>query len=465
MFDGQLSLDGEIKMRCVHSTVARLLALAAILLAPAIRAGAQGFGDGPKLVGTSVMPSAPSAQGASVALSADGSTAIVGAPQDANYAGAAWVFTRTNGRWSQQAKLGYPAGNESQGSSVALSADGNTALVGAQSDGNGVGAVWVFTRTNGVWPGGQKLVPNNAGGQAGVGASVALSSDGNTALIGGPFDVQNGAAIGAAWIYTRAGSTWTQGAKLVGSVKGAPVPGQQGRSVALSSDATTALVGGPLASSGSGSVWVFVQSNGSWSFQQRLLATNADESGAAYFGLSVGISADGNTAIVGGPDDSSGAGAAWVWLRTTGGLPWSIQAPKLTAGSGLTMFGSAVSMSSDGNTVVVGAPRDSNDVGAAFVFTRSGGVWSLEGAKWIPTAPLVRPQYGAAVALSADGSTALVGGPYDTATDGIHGAAWVLMRACIGPAGDVDGSNTVSVSDVFYLINFLFAGGPAPKCF
>src|SRR5205814_8966039 len=99
--------------------------IAAPLCAPlpfeAPRAATSGFSDGPKLVGTSVMPSAPSAQGASVALSADGSTAIVGAPQDASDAGAAWVFTRTNGHWAQQAKLNYPAAfDASQGTSVAL---------------------------------------------------------------------------------------------------------------------------------------------------------------------------------------------------------------------------------------------------------------------------------------------------------------------------------------------------------
>src|SRR5204863_7129140 len=110
------------------------LLIAPSLCAPlpfeASRAAASGFSDGPKLVGTSVMPSAPSAQAAAAALSADGSRAIVGAPQDASDAGAARVFTRTNGHWAQQAKLNYPAAfDASQGISVALSADGNTALV------------------------------------------------------------------------------------------------------------------------------------------------------------------------------------------------------------------------------------------------------------------------------------------------------------------------------------------------
>jgi hypothetical protein len=94
-------------------------------------------------------------------LSADGNTAIVGGYFDNNYAGAAWVFTRSGGVWTQQGSklVGTRAvGIGTQGTSVALSADGNTALVGGEFDNNSTGAVWVFTRSGGVefdtpaWP-------------------------------------------------------------------------------------------------------------------------------------------------------------------------------------------------------------------------------------------------------------------------------------------------------------------------
>ena len=91
---------------------------------------------------------------------------------------------------------------------VSLSADGNTALVGGWKDDSTKGAAWVFTRSGGVWSQqGPKLTGGGESGEAGFGTSVALSADGNTALIGGPGD--NGRQ-GAAWVFTRSGSTWTQ---------------------------------------------------------------------------------------------------------------------------------------------------------------------------------------------------------------------------------------------------------------
>ena len=134
------------------------------------------------------------------------------------------------------------------GRSVALSADGNTALIGGAHDNNWVGAAWVFTRLGSTWTQqGSKLTPTDETGTSGFGWSVALSADGNTAVIGGPADNNS---IGAAWVFTRSGSTWTQqGPKLTGTgeVLAQPSPPfdiRFGTSVALSSDGNTALIGG-----------------------------------------------------------------------------------------------------------------------------------------------------------------------------------------------------------------------------
>ena len=122
--------------------------LAAALLP---HAQAQFNQQGPKLVGSG---NAGATQGRSTALSADGTTAIVGASNDAGGVGSAFIWTRSAGVWTPQgARLigaGY-TGSPFQGRSVALSADGNTAIVGGPIDNGGVGAVWVWTRTAGVW--------------------------------------------------------------------------------------------------------------------------------------------------------------------------------------------------------------------------------------------------------------------------------------------------------------------------
>src|SRR5206468_12107718 len=103
-----------------------------------------------------------------------------------------------------------------QGSSVSLSADGNTGIIGGYGDNSNAGAAWVWTRSGGVWTQqGTKLVGSGASGKAGQGTSVALSADGNTAIVGGPLD---NSSVGAAWVWTRSAGVWTQqGGKLVGS--------------------------------------------------------------------------------------------------------------------------------------------------------------------------------------------------------------------------------------------------------
>jgi hypothetical protein len=157
-------------------------------------------------------------QGNSVALSGDGNTAIVGGPRDNSQVGAAWVFTRSGGVWTQQGNkllCNDANGSPQQGYSVALSGDGNTAIIGGPDDGaGGVGAACVFVRTGSVWSQqGGKLVGTGAV-EAHQGFSVALSADGNTALVGGIYDAN--LSVGAAWVFTRSGGVWTQqGSKLV----------------------------------------------------------------------------------------------------------------------------------------------------------------------------------------------------------------------------------------------------------
>lgn len=120
-------------------------------------------------------------------------------------------FGEAAAQWTQQGPklLGTGAsGAASQGGAVALSADGNTAVVGGNSDGNQVGAVWIWTRSGGVWSQqGSKLVGSGAVGASNQGFAVAISADGNTVLAGGLGD--NG-FVGAAWVWIRIGGVWTQ---------------------------------------------------------------------------------------------------------------------------------------------------------------------------------------------------------------------------------------------------------------
>jgi hypothetical protein len=386
--------------------------------------------------------------GYSVALSADGNTALIGGPTDAavgSYDGAAWVFTRSGSSWTQQAKL-TDATNDAGayfGDSVALSADGNTALIGGPGDSlvaTNDGAAWVFTRSGSSWTQQAKLTDTTNDAGAGFGYSVALSADGNTALIGGPVDSLVATNDGAAWVFTRSGASWTQQAKLIDAMSNlgatADAGAEFGYSVALSADGNTALIGGPsdsLVATDDGAAWVFTRSGSSWTQQARLTDDTYDA--GAYFGDSVALSADGNTALIGGLYDAAVAandGAAWVFTRS--GASWTQQA-KLTdtTNDAAALFGWTVALSADGNTALIGAPYDgavaTND-GAAWLFTRSGSSW-IQQAGLSDATNDADALFGFSVALSADGTTALIGGPLDSAVGADDGAAWV--RVSPGP--------------------------------
>lgn len=360
--------------------------------------------------------------GDSVALSANGSTAIVGAPQDTHGKGAVWVFERSGSTWAQQGGKITASGEVGHGYfgiSVALSADGNTALIGSPKDGKGEGATYVLTRSGETWTQAAKLTGGEQVGHANFGRRVAISSDGQTALMGG-FADNNGA--GAAWVFARSGESWTeQGGKLTGPAEAGA--GQFGGDVALSGDGNTALIGGPADNGAVGAVWFFARTAGAWAPEGPKI-TATEETGPAEFGRSVSLTDEGTTALIGGPVDSGDVGAAWVF--TFNGEAWS-QYSKLTPGptKGHADFGRAVTLSGKGETALIGAPKAHGGAGgAAWVFTLQAGEWTRRGETLTGGAETKHGDFGRSVALSDDGGTALVGGPNDHRI----GAAWTYAE-------------------------------------
>jgi IPT/TIG domain/FG-GAP repeat len=387
--------------------------------------------------------------GTAVALSSDGNTALVGAPDD-DSTGAAFVFVRSNGVWAEQAKLvgsGVVGSDSGEGGAVALSSDGNTALIGAAGDNASVGAAWVFTRSGTAWSQqGGKIVPGDeAGSNVQFGYSVALSSTGNTAIIGGRGD--NNAA-GAAWAYVRSNGTWSEQQKLTSSGSS-----DLGASAGLSSDGNTALVGEPGEPAGvqSGAV-VFVRSGATWSQQGgKLIGSGGAGTVGESQGHAVTLSSDGNTALIGGAADNNFVGATWVFVRSNG--TWSQQGVKLVGSqSGVTSSqqGYSVALTGDGNTALIG---EINGTGGAWVFTRSSGTWSQQGGLVQGSGSSgTSTAQGWSVALSSDGTTAMMGGPHDTSqSGGLVGAAWAFGDApavsSVSPnSGPASGGTAVTIT-------------------
>lgn len=394
--------------------------------------------QGPKLTGTGEQGA--SELGNAVALSARGDVALVGGyndhsligalegiPVHSQAIGAVWPYARSGSTWRQTQKKILAAGERGPGefgNAVAMSADATMALVGGPSGYGGIGAAWVFARSGSRWTQQAKLLPKGASRATGYvsdpigfGASVALSASGRTALIGGP--TADG-GVGAVWVFTRSGSTWKQAAKLTGS--GELGAGQFGVSVALSGAGDTALVGAPFDDSGVGAAWTFGRSGAGWKQQGKKL-TGDGEAGYARFGYGVALSGSGDTALLGGPVDDNGAGAAWLFTRS--GSNWSQQGGKLTGRgeTGAGQFGDSVALSASGSTALVGGALDNDTKGAAWVFRNGGSGWSQQGRKLTGRDAVSQSQFGASVALSATGKTALIGGLGDAE---FAGAAWVF---------------------------------------
>jgi len=292
----------------------------------------------------------------------DGSTAVVGA----RYSSSAYVFEDTGAGWVQVAKMQPFDSPSSSHFGCAVAISGSTVLVGAPGCNSWKGSVYVFENTGSAWTGVGKLSASDAAADDLFGWSVAI--DGSTAIIGAYGEDEKGSAAGAAYIFEDMGSVWTQMAKLL-AADGADND-EFGYSVSI--DGSRAIIGAPEDNDNgdnAGAAYIFENAGSGWTQIAKLLA--ADGEGWDYFSHSVSIS--GSMALVGaqGADDyGENSGAAYVFRDTGSG--WE-QAAKLLAsdGSNYDLFGNAVSLS--GSVAIVGAP----DAGAGYVFTPEPATLSL----------------------------------------------------------------------------------------
>ena len=376
--------------------------------------------------------------GKSVAISSDGATVAVGAPNTLDGAGMVYVFTRSAASWIAN-ELGPAdfAGGNSFGWSVALSADGTTLAAGASGrwDGSGeepasTGTVYVYTRASAdpsaPWTQQAELVPPPASvvlEYAGfLGASVALSADGDTLAAGEPgFDADDTGSANTDWLfagavdmYSRSGSTWTEVQRVTPAV--VRTSNNFGDSISLSGDGTLLAVGAPGEASqatgidgdaddgslpGAGAAYLFALGSDGWT-QQHYLKPQLGGTGEANFGFAVALSRDGATLAVGASNQEQAAGAVYAFGEQVTGA-WAqlgmLQLPVNAPGAGL---GASVALSADGTALVAGAPTGNVVMAAGF-----------DGATWTAPDPLVAspavPTFGASVALSDDGATLAVG--------------------------------------------------------
>jgi hypothetical protein len=247
---------------------------------------------------------------------------------------------------------------------------------------------------------------------------ISVSLDGERALIGAPWASAGVQFGGAVYAFSRVSGSWSLDGQLVAF--DAALFDRFGYSVSV--DGETAVIGAPLDETGaganSGSAYVFERVNEQWIVQTKLIASDGDANDE--FGFAVDV--DGDTIVIGArfDDDNGGdSGSAYVFVRT--GPVWSEQDKLLAVDGGAgDVFGSAVDL--DGDTVVIGA---SHVPGSAYAFTRTGSVWSQQ-AKLVAS-DTTPEEYGFSVSL--DGNTAAIGAPGDTFAFDSPGAVYVFTRS------------------------------------
>ena len=308
-------------------------------------------------------------------VSIKGNSLVTGAPGDNSGKGSAYVFAGSGASWTQ-AKLTAPDGSTGDNFGWSVAIDGTTVVVGAPFDDSQRGSAYVFVYANGLWSYQTRLNANDSSVGDGDRFGWSVSLSGNSVVVGAYGDDGNaGLDQGAAYVFVRTGTTWTQQQKLAATDIAAG--DQFGKAVAINGDTAviTADQNNVNNNVDQGSAYVFKRNGSVWSQQQTLVASD----GAANDRLGSSVALSGNTIIVGCVADDIGnnqdQGSAYVFAYN--GLTW-LQQSKLVATDGTpnNYFGASVDVS--GDIAVVGAYGKNSFQGSAYAFARSGATWSQQ---------------------------------------------------------------------------------------
>ena len=294
-----------------------------------------------------------------------------------------------------------PTGTIGSRFGIGVAVRGDVMMIGASADShNGfinAGAVYVYYRDGDSWEYGQQLLASDPDDAQLFGMNISI--DNGTAIVGSYYG--NGA-----YVFTYANGTWTEQQKL--TAQDVQLGDYFGLGVSLDGD--TAIVGA-YGDDPSGSAYVFVRTNNSWTLQQKL--TPPDGGNGGSFGIRTAVVGD--TVLIGDATNSPNglilAGAAYIYGRTNG--IWSFK-QKLVASDAAATDLFANNLAMDGDQIIVGAHGDDHDAGseagAAYVFKRIGETW-VEQQKLIPSDSTAGDSFGTGIAI--DGTTAVIGSWYD----------------------------------------------------
>jgi len=375
--------------------------------------------------------------GRSISMSSDGNTLAVGAPYNdgtATNSGHVRIYEWSGAAWTQKgADIDGEAAADISGWSISMSSDGNTIAIGAEeNDGSATssGHVRIYEWSGTAWA--QKGA--DIDGEAAYdfsSRSISMSADGNTVAIGAPGNDETGLFAGHVRIYEWSGTAWTQ--KGI-DIDGEAANDQSGHSVSMSSDGNTVAIGAIYndgTATNAGHVRVYEWSGTAWTQK------GSDINGEAMNdqgGHSVSMSSDGNTLAIGAPyNDGGGIEAGHVRVYEWSGTAWSQKGADINGEAAGDQSGYAVSMSSDGSTVLIGAPYSDGaaiDAGHIRVYKWIGTAWTQKGVDIDGEA--ADDQSGYSVAISSDGHSVAIGAIYNDGTGIWAGHVRVYSFSTVG---------------------------------
>ena len=363
--------------------------------------------------------------GKSVAVSSDGQTLIVGADSDddnGSTSGSVYIYKKVSTSWIQE-KLtaGDGEANDAFGNRVAISSDGLTAVVGAYHEGeNGfyAGAIYVYKWDGSNW-GETKVIATDGQASDYFGSSIDVSGDGTTIVVGAWGDDDNFSSAGSIYIYKLNITVWVE-TKITAS--DASSSAYFGFATAISSDGNTVVASATQddeVATGGGALYVYKWS-GSW-IESKIMASDA----ADYdrLGNSVDVSSDGLSIVAGVPeDDDDGSTSGSAYIYEWNGSSWDEE--KLTASDGSTFdnFGKSVSISEDGSKVFIGA-SNAGTSGQAYLYSFNVSTW--DETIYAPVDGGYNDYFGYGSAISGDGNSAAVGSYYEDYQAGNAGAVYI----------------------------------------
>jgi hypothetical protein len=368
--------------------------------------------------------------GYSVSISSDGTYAIAGAWRADTIRGSAYIFTRSGSTWTQQAKIvaSDRAINDEFGFSVAINSDGSYAIIGAVSKNTDEGAAYIFTRSGSTWTQQAKILASDTTTDIDFGSSVAINPDATYAVVGALG--ADGSNTGAVYVFTRSGSTWTQQQKI--SNPNATNFDNFGKRVSINSDGSYIIASNQFEDtegSAAGGAYVFTRSGSTWTQQSRIIST--DIQAADQFGADVEINSDATYAIVGAVSEDGGAGdpisncgSAYIFTRS--GSTWTQQARLQASDAQINdQLGTSVSINSDATYAIVSTVGEDGGVGDPIATAGAAYIFERSGSTWTQVRKLT-----ASDAQASD----QFGGSVSISSDGTY--AIVGARIEDGGAGD-----------------------------